>query len=113
NSICMVSGFVAGMMVGLDGFVWSEAVVINRISIFAVPWLILVMLMLMRWMYAPHQKRYLYLAMLFYGICATIHQTLLLSAMGVEVAIALVQPRLGRDLFLVNSVIYLAGLYAI
>jgi tetratricopeptide (TPR) repeat protein len=113
GAICMVSGFVAGMMVGLDGFVWSESVAINRISLFAVPWLILVLLMLMRWMYAPHQKRYLYLAFLFYGICATIHQTLLLSAMGIEVAIALAQPRLGRDLFLlVNSVIYLAGLYA-
>ena len=100
GTICMVSGFVAGMMVGLDGFVWSESVAINRISLFAVPWLILVLLMLMRWMYAPHQKRYLYLAMLFYGICATIHQTLLLSAMGIEVAIAAAQPRLGRDLFL-------------
>ena len=31
--------------------------------------------------------------------------------MGIEVAIAAVQPRLGRDLFLVNSVIYLIGLY--
>ncbi|MGA3284102.1 MAG: DUF2723 domain-containing protein [Verrucomicrobiota bacterium] len=113
GAICMVSGFVAGMLVGLDGFVWSEAVVVNRISLFAVPWLILVLLMLMRWMYAPHQKRYLYLAMFFYGICATIHQTLLLSAMGVEVAIAAVQPRLGRDLFLGNSVIYLLGLYTI
>jgi tetratricopeptide (TPR) repeat protein len=112
SSICMVSGFVAGMMVGLDGFVWSEAVVINRISLFAVPWLILVVLLLMRWMYAPHQKRYLYLAMLCYGICATIHQTLLLSAVGIEVAIAAAQPRLGRDLFLTNSVIYLMGLYA-
>ncbi len=48
--------------------------------------------------------------MLFYGICATIHQTLLLSAVGLEVAIALVQPRLGRDLFLVNGLCYLAGL---
>ena len=112
SAICMVSGFVAGMMVGLDGFVWGEAVVINRISLFAVPWLILVLLMLMRWMYAPHQKRYLYLAMLCYGICATIHQTLLLSAVGIEVAIAAAQPRLGRDLFLTNSVIYLMGLYA-
>ena len=111
SAICVVSGFVVGMMVGLDGFVWGEADVINRISVFAVPWLILVLLMLMRWMYAPHQKRYIYLAMLFYGICATIHQTLLLSAMGIEVAIAAVQPRLGRDLFLVNSVIYLIGLY--
>jgi len=113
SAICMVSGFVAGMLMGLDGFVWSEADVINRISVFAVPWLILVLLMLMRWMYAPHQRRYLYLAMLFYGICATIHQTLLLSAMGVEVAIACVQPRLGRDLFLANSIIFLAGLYAL
>jgi tetratricopeptide (TPR) repeat protein len=113
GTICMVSGFVAGMMVGLDGFVWSESVAINRISLFAVPWLILVLLMLMRWMYAPHQKRYLYLAMLFYGICATIHQTLLLSAVGVEVAIAAAQPRLGRDLFLTNSICYLIGLYAL
>ena len=111
NAICMVSGFVAGMVLGLDGFIWSEADVINRISVFGVPWLILVLLMLMRWMYAPHQWRYLYLAMLFYGICATIHQTLLLSAMGVEVAIACAQPRLGRDLFLSNSIIYLVGLY--
>src|ERR1017187_3350664 len=80
GAICMVSGFVAGMMVGLDGFVWSESVAINRISLFAVPWLILGLLMLMRWMYAPHQKRYLYLGMLFYGICkmrlmATARQT--------------------------------------
>jgi tetratricopeptide (TPR) repeat protein len=111
GAICMVSGIVAGMMVGLDGFVWSESVAINRISLFAVPWLILVLLMLMRWMYAPHQKRYLYLAMLFYGICATIHQTLLLSAVGIEVAIAAVQPRLGRDLFLTNSILYLIGLF--
>jgi len=111
GAICMVSGFVAGMMVGLDGFVWGESVAINRISLFAVPWLILVLLCLMRWMYAPHQKRYLYLAMFFYGICATIHQTLLLSAVGVEVAIAAVQPRLGRDLFLTNSILYLIGLF--
>ncbi len=113
GTICMVSGSVAGMMLGLDGFVWSESVAINRISLFAVPWLILVLLMLMRWMYAPHQKRYLYLAMLCYGICATIHQTLLLSAMGIEVAIAAAQPRLGRDLFLTNSICYLIGLYAL
>ncbi len=108
--ICMVSGFVAGTLVGLDGFVWSESVVINRISLFAVPWLVLVVVMLMRWMYAPNQRRYLYLAMFFYGICATIHQTLLLSAMGLEVAIAVVNIRLGRDLFLTNSILYIGGL---
>jgi hypothetical protein len=61
-------------------------------------------------MYAPQQRRYLYLAMFLYGLCATIHQTLLLSAMGVEVAIALASPRLGRNLFLTNSAIFLVGL---
>jgi tetratricopeptide (TPR) repeat protein len=110
NTICMVSGLVAGLLLGLDGFMWSESVVINRISVFGVPWLIAVMLCLMRWMYAPQQRRYLYLAMFLYGICATIHQTLLLSAMGVEVIVALALPKLGRDLFLGNSIIYIIGL---
>ena len=110
NAICVVSGFVAGTLLGFDVFMWSESVVINRISVFGVPWLIAVMACLMRWIYAPQQRRYLYLAMFIYGICATIHQTLLLSAMGVEIAVALALPRLGRDLFLTNSLIYIIGL---
>ena len=110
NAICLVSGFVAGTLLGFDVFMWSESVVINRISVFGVPWLITVMACLMRWIYAPQQRRYLYLAMFIYGICATIHQTLLLSAMGVEIAVALALPRLGRDLFLTNSLIYIIGL---
>ena len=112
NAICMVSGFVAGTLLGFDVFMWSESVVVNRISVFGVPWLIAVVLLMMRWMYAPQQRRYLYLAMFLYGICATIHQTLLLSAMGVEVAIFMVQPKLGRDLFLTNGIIFLGGLMA-
>ena len=110
NAICSVSGFVAGTLLGLDVFMWSESVVINRISLFGVPWLIAVVACLMRWMYAPQQRRFLYLAMFLYGLCATIHQTLLLSAMGIEVAIALASPRLGRDMFLGNSAIFLVGL---
>ena len=110
NAICSVSGFVAGTLLGLDVYMWSESVVINRISLFGVPWLIAVMACLMRWMYAPQQRRYLYLAMFLYGLCTTIHQTLLLSAMGIEVAIALAAPRLGRDMFLGNSLIFLVCL---
>lgn len=108
NAICIVSGFVSGMLLGLDGFMWGESVVINRISVFGVPWLIAVILCLMRWAYAPQQRRYLYLAMFLYGICATIHQTLLLSAMGVELLIILAQPKLGRSFVLANSVLYVA-----
>ena len=107
NGICIISGFVAGMLLGLDGFMWGESVVINRISVFGVPWLIAVVLCLMRWAYAPQQKRYLYLAMFLYGICATIHQTLLLSAMGVEILVILAHPKLGRSFVLINSILFI------
>ncbi len=110
NSICLVSGLVAGTMLGFDVFMWSESVVINRISVFGVPWLLAVVACLMRWTYAPQQRRYLYLAMFLYGLCATIHQTLLLSAIGVDIAVAFALPRLGRDLFATNSILYIVGL---
>ena len=110
NAICIVCGIVAGLLLGFDGFVWKEAVVINRISIFDVPWIMAVALCLMRWVYAPHQRRYLYIAMFFFGLCATIHQTMLVAAMGIEVCIAVGLPRLGRDLFLGNSIVFGLGL---
>ncbi len=111
NIICVMSGVVAAMLLGYGHFLWKESVVINRISVFGVPWMLFVTCLLMRWMYAPHQRRYLYAAMFVYGLCATIHQSLLLSAMGVEVLVTLVYPRLGRDMFLVNSLIYLVILF--
>jgi thioredoxin-like negative regulator of GroEL len=107
NSICIVSGVVAGLLLGLGGFMWKESVVINRISLFGVPWLLAMIALLMRWAYAPQQKRYLYLAMLIYGWCATIHQSLILSAIGVEFLIILASPRLGRDMLLLgNCLVY-------
>jgi thioredoxin-like negative regulator of GroEL len=112
SAICVVTGIVAGLMMGFDGFLWKESVVINRISPFDVPWLMLVSLCLLRWIYAPHQRRYLYIGMFFFGLCATIHQTMLVAAMGIEVCIAFALPRLGRDLCLGNSIIYVLGLVA-
>ena len=113
NLIILVSGCVSGALLGLGGFMWKESVVINRISVFGVPWLILILVLMMRWMYAPEQRRYLYLAMLIYGWIATIHQSLLLSAPAVEILIALISIRLGRDLFFGNSVLYFVILYFI
>ena len=112
NAICMVSGVVAGLLLGFGGVMWSESVAINRISLFGVPWVMIVLLCLLRWIYAPHQRRYLYCAMFFFGICATIHQTLLVAAMGVEAAIVAAQHRLGRNLLIWNGLIYLAVLGA-
>ena len=110
NAICVVCGIVAGLLLGFDGFMWNESVVINRISVFDVPWLMVVVLCIMRWIHAPQQKSYLYIAMFFFGVCATIHQTMLVAAMGIEVCIAIAMPHMGRDLFLGNSIIYVLGL---
>ena len=112
NAICIVTGVVAGLMLGFDGFLWKESVVINRISPFDTPWLLVVGLCLFRWIYAPHQRRYLYAGMFFFGLCATIHQTMLVAAMGIEICVAFALPRLGRDLFLGNSIIYVLVLLA-
>jgi tetratricopeptide (TPR) repeat protein len=112
GAICMVSGVTAGLLMGLGSSMWKESVVINRISPFGVPWLMLVLVCMMRWMYAPHQRRYLYMAMFFFGICATIHQTLILAALGIEIGVAMCQARVGRDLFLVNSLVWAGGLLA-
>ena len=112
NIICVVSGTVAGLLLGLGSVMWSESVAINRISPFGVPWLMTVLVCLLRWIYAPHQRGYLYTAMFFFGICATIHQTLIVAAMGTEAAVIATQPRLGRDLSLGNSIVYALGVIA-
>jgi tetratricopeptide (TPR) repeat protein len=113
TAICFVSGTVSGMLLGLGYFMWHESVVINRISIFGVPWLMAMIALLMRWQYAPQQRWYLYFAMLIYGWLATIHQSLLIAAPAVEIAVALMLPRLGRDLFAINSLMYAIILFYI
>jgi tetratricopeptide (TPR) repeat protein len=110
GAICVVCGITAGLLLGFDNFMWKESVVINRISVFDVPWLMVVAACLMRWIYAPHQRRYLYIAMFFFGVCATIHQTMLCAAMGIEVAAAMADFKLGRSFFLGNSIVFLGGL---
>lgn len=109
NAICLVSGFVAGMLLGFNGFMWSQSVIVEVYS-FSVASLMVVLLCLLRWIYAPAQRRYLYLALFFHGISFTNHQTLIVAAMGLEVAIAAASFRMGRYLFLGNGILYIAGL---
>ena len=109
SAICMVSGFVSGMLIGFNGFMWSQSVIVE-VYAFSVASLMVVLLCLLRWIYAPLQRRYLYYALFFHGICFTNHQTLIVAAMGIEVAIAAANFRMGRSLFLGNSIIYLCGL---
>ncbi len=111
NALCMVSGFVAALMIGFNGFMWSQAVIVE-VYCLSVLSLLGVMLCLFQWTYAPQKRWCLYLGGFLFGICFNNHQTLIVAAMGLEVLIALVRPGLGRNVFLVNSVIWALGLVA-
>jgi tetratricopeptide (TPR) repeat protein len=108
SAICLISAVAAGLLLGLDGFMWKESVVVNRIAVTSVPWFLAVLVCLLRWIYAPHQLRYAYWAVFLFGVCFTLHQSLIVAAIGIEVALAAGNPKLGRDAFLGNFLIYLA-----
>ena len=111
NALCVLAGYVAGMLIGFNGFMWSQAVIVE-VYPFSLLSFVGVLCCLLRWIYAPHQRRYLYGALFLFGVCFTNHMTLIVAAMGIEVAIAVAQPSLGRDIFLGNSVLFLMGLVA-
>lgn len=111
NWLCLVCGFAAGLCYGFNGYFWSQSVIVE-VYTFGVLSFCLVLCLLLRWMYAPHQRRYLYWAMFMFGVSFTNHQTLIVGAMGIEIAIMLAQPKLGRDLFLANSLIFFLGIWA-
>ncbi|HLP76650.1 MAG TPA: DUF2723 domain-containing protein [Candidatus Paceibacterota bacterium] len=109
GAICLVAGFVAGALLGFNGYMWSQSVIVEVYPLSVVS-LMGVVVCLLRWTYAPHQHRYLYWAFFSYGICVNNHQSLLVIAMGVEVLIWLAEPKLGRELFFWNSLIYALGM---
>ena len=101
NGICMVTGFVAGMLMGFDGFMWSQGVIVEVYTLTVLS-LTGMMCCMLRWIYAPQQYRYLFFAWFLFGICTNNHQSLLVTAMALEVIIIAAQPKLGRDLCLGN-----------
>jgi thioredoxin-like negative regulator of GroEL len=107
SAICLISAVAASLLLGLDGFMWKESCVVNRIAVTSVPWFLAVLVCLLRWIYAPHQLRYAYWAAFLFGLCLTLHQSLIVAALGFELAIAAGNPKLGRDAFLGNFIIYL------
>lgn len=109
DALCLVSGFVAAMLIGFNGFMWSQAVIVEVYTL-SVLSLMGVLVCLLHWMYRPAQYRYLYLAAFLFGICFNNHQTLIVAAMGLQVAIAMVDEKLGRDALLVNVLFYVLGM---
>lgn len=106
SKICAISGFVGGLLFGYNGFVWSQSVIVEVYTL-SVLSLLVVMVFMMRWMYAPTQRHYLYLAMFIFGICFTNHQTLIVAALGIEMMVILISPTLGREMLMGNSIIFL------
>src|ERR1051325_1575223 len=108
NVICLVSGFMSGCLIGFNGYMWSQSVIVEVYPLSVVS-LLGVFVCLLRWVYAPFQHRYLYAAFFLYGICVNNHQSLLVIAMGVEALIICAEPKLGREVLFWNSLLYLGG----
>jgi tetratricopeptide (TPR) repeat protein len=108
NLICMVTGFVSGVLIGFNGFMWSQSVIAEVYGL-TILTMTGVLVCLLRWLYAPHQYRYLYLSWFLCGITFNNHQSLLVIAISMEVLILCVQPRLGRSMMFWNTLIWLMG----
>jgi tetratricopeptide (TPR) repeat protein len=109
--LSVAGGFVAGALMGFNGFMWSQAVIVEVYTL-SVLSLTATMASLFRWMHRTDQRRWLYLTWLLFGVCFTNHQSLLLAALAIEVCVAAADARLGRDLFLGNVLCYAVGLFA-
>ncbi|MEY4387458.1 MAG: hypothetical protein RLY20_2741 [Verrucomicrobiota bacterium] len=108
NAICVISGYVAGTLLGFNGYMWSQSVIVEVYS-FSVVSLMIVLALLLRWIYTPKKWRYLAWAFFIFGICFTNHQTLIVAAMGIVVAIAAVDYKMGRNMFLWCAIAYTGG----
>lgn len=109
DALCVIAGFISGTLLAFNGFMWSQSVIVEVYTLSVLSFMG-VLCHLFRWMYSPKQLRHLYWAFFWFGICFTNHQTLIVAAMGIEVAVLVVNPKLGRDMFLGNSLVYLIGL---
>ena len=112
TGLAVASGATAGALFGFSGFVWSQAVIVEVYTL-SVLSLTAVMACVFRWMHAPQQRRYLYLAWFLFGVCLNNHQSLMVAVLAIEVCVAFADARLGRDLLLGNVVCYVLGLFAL
>ncbi|HEY3857955.1 MAG TPA: DUF2723 domain-containing protein [Verrucomicrobiae bacterium] len=109
NAICSVAGLIAALSLAFNTTLWKHAVVP---SIYPLPVLFLVvtLTLLFRWMYSPERRRFIYWTSFLFGLCVVNHQTLIVAAMGLEIAVIAANYELGRDLLAVNVFCWIAGL---
>jgi thioredoxin-like negative regulator of GroEL len=109
NAITFVAAWAGGALLGFNGFIWSQGVIVEVYTL-AVLNLVGMFCLILKWMYQPDKRRYLYWAFFLFGLCLCNHQTLIVAAMGIEVAIAAADRKLGRDFFLGNTLVWAGGL---
>ena len=109
NSICLISGVVAGLLIAFNAFMWSQALIVE---VYALSSLSLIggVVCLLHWTYAPNQYRYLYFSWFLCGISFNNHQSLFVITVAMEILMIAVQPRIGRAMLLWNSIFYGVGL---
>lgn len=105
----MVAGISGGLIFAFNGFIWSQAVIVEVYTL-GILTFTLTLTFLMRWFFRPKNRLYLYLAYFAFGLCFVNHQTLILAAVGIEIFILLADPKLGRDFLVGNCALYILGL---
>jgi len=104
-----VCGYAAGMVFGLKGAFWPQAVIVNVWPL-SILLLCIVLCLLMRWCFQPELKRYLYAAALVYGLLLTNSQVEFAFAPAIPFLVMTGNPKTARDMFLIAGFLFLAGL---
>jgi Protein of unknown function (DUF2723) len=107
-----ICGYAAGMVFGLNGAFWPQAVIV-AVWPLSILLLCIVLCLLMCWSSQPELKRYLYAAALVYGLLLTNSQIEFAFAPAISFLVMTGNLKIGRDIFLVAGILFLAGLAGI
>ena len=105
NPLCLVGGIVSGLLIGFNGYIWSQAVIVEVYTL-AVLTFMGMLALLLRWIHRPDQRRFLYLALFLFGLCFCNHQTLIVAAIGIVFLVLAADRKLGRDFCFFSAAVY-------
>lgn len=104
NLLRVVCGCIAGMAFGFDRAFWDVAVIVD-VWPFTILLFALTICLLMRWVYSPNCKRFLYAACFVYGLTLTNSEALLTAIFGLQIFIMFGDREVGREIFFTNSLL--------
>ena len=101
----VICGYVAGMVFGLDGAFWPQAV---KVAVWPLSILLLclILCLLMQWTFQPENRRSLYAAAFVYGLLLTNSQIELVLAPAISFLVMLGNRKIGRDMFLAAGILF-------